>query len=78
MLTPSKAPLVSRIATVLPFVPFSDIEKSVIVCEAASSLLSRIGESYDNESMDAKVQAIVEGHSEIDGRGLLRAVADQF
>ncbi|KAH7107513.1 hypothetical protein BKA62DRAFT_825003 [Auriculariales sp. MPI-PUGE-AT-0066] len=73
-----KAPLVSRIATVLPFVPFSDVEKSVLVCEAASALLARIGESYDPETMDAKVQEIVQGHLEIDGRGLLRAVAEQF
>ena len=68
----------SRVGTVLPFVPFTRQEKSVIVCEAATALLARVGESYAPEKMDHLVRKIVEEHSEIDGRGLLRAVAEQF
>lgn len=72
------ASLVSRVGSVLPFVPFSDVEKGVIVCEAASALLARVGESYAPDKMDELVRKIVAEHHEIDGRGLLRAVAEQF
>lgn len=68
----------SRVGSVLPFVPFTDAEKSVIVCEAASALLARVGDSYAPEKMDHLVRKIVGEHRDIDGRGLLRAVAEQF
>ena len=68
----------SRVGTVLPFVPFSELEKGVIVCEAASALLARVGDSYTPDKMDTLVRRIVAEHHEIDGRGLLRAVAEQF
>jgi ATP-dependent Clp protease ATP-binding subunit ClpA len=74
-----QASLLSRVTTVLPFVPFTTEEKMAIAAEAVYSLAGNATKNLSPQDVEAIVMKVVPSYFPSEGaRSLHRAVSNQL
>lgn len=79
VLSSVKASILSRVTTVLPFVPFTTGEQSAICAEALYALGGEVAVGLSSNVIEGMIARAVSSYSPAEGaRSLLRAVSNQL